>query len=341
MRITDVINANKAIGRDIGKTPLKLSRFFSSMCGGTVYLKLENMQVTSSFKIRGASNRMLHLTENEKRKGVITASAGNHAQAVAIVAKKLNLKAKIIVPKTTPMKKINKISRYGVDLILYGASYDEAEQKAIRMAIDEGITYISPYNDELVIAGQGTIGLEILDDLKKVDVVLVPVGGGGLISGIGFAVKHKSPNTKILGVQSEASPVMHDSLKAGKIIETEVAGSIADGLSGGIEKGSITFEMVQKYADEVLLVKEKTIREAIKLLWEHEKQIAEGAGAVGLAAILENKERFKNKICVVIISGGNIDDSLFHEIISNGVHSQPEKPAFKQGRSRVCRTLGE
>jgi threonine dehydratase len=200
--------------------------------------------------------------------------------------------------------------------MLYGKTYDEAEQKAISIAKEENRTYISPYNDKLIIAGQGTIGLEILENLPKVDVILVPVGGGGLISGIGTVVKSKNPVIKVIGVQSDASPVMYKSLKAGKIVDVAIKDSIADGLSGGIEKGSITFELIQEFTDQIILVKENSIKKAIKLLWQNEKEISEGAGAVGLAAILENKERFKDKITVVIISGGNVDDDIFQKIIN-------------------------
>ncbi|MDD5162955.1 MAG: threonine/serine dehydratase [Candidatus ainarchaeum sp.] len=316
MNMSDIQNAHCRIKQHIKKTPLKHSNFFSLFCGGNVYLKLENHQITASFKIRGALNKMLQLTEEDKAKGVITASAGNHAQAVAICAEKLGLSAKIVVPKTTPQKKIDKIKIHEVKLLLYGKTYDEAEQKAISIAEEENRTYISPYNDKLVIAGQGTIGLEILEDLPKIDVILVPVGGGGLISGIGIAVKNKNPTIKLIGVQSNASPVMYKSLKAGKIVDVAIKNSIADGLSGGIEKGSVTFEICQKYVDEIILVNETTIQKAIKMLWENQKEISEGAGAVGLAAILENKKRFKNKTTVVVISGGNIDDDIFKKIIS-------------------------
>jgi len=314
--VKDVKNANHKIRQHIKKTPLKRSHFFSSLCGGNIYLKLENHQITASFKIRGALNKMLRLTEEDKAKGVITASAGNHAQAVAICAEKLDLNAKIVVPKTTPRKKIDKIKKHDVELMLYGETYDEAEQKAISLAKEENRTYISPYNDKLIIAGQGTIALEILENLPEVDVILVPVGGGGLISGIGTVIKNKNPAIKLIGVQSDASPVMYESLKAGEIVDVTIKDSIADGLSGGIEKGSVTFEMVQKYVDEIILAKENTIRKAIKLLWKNEKEISEGAGAVGLAAILDNKERFKDKTTVVVISGGNIDDDIFQKIIN-------------------------
>lgn len=291
------------------------SQFLSNFCDGEVYLKLENLQTTNSFKIRGALNKMLHLSAEEMKRGVVTASAGNHAQAVAIGAEKLNLSARIVIPRNTPKIKIDKIRKHHVELILHGDVYDEAEQKAIDLSRKDGLTYISPYNDRLVIAGQGTIGLEVHEDLPTVDTVVVPVGGGGLISGIGVAVKSIEPSVQIIGVQSEASPVMYESLKAGKIVDVEMRESIADGLFGGIETGSMTFGIVQKYVDDLLLVKEETIRKAIFLLWDKEKQVVEGAGAAAIAPIIESKGLFMGKEIVAVISGGNIEDKLFEYVL--------------------------
>jgi len=317
IRLQDIEDARETIGDLVKRTPLVRSQFLSNFCGGEVYLKLENLQTTKSFKIRGALNKMLHLSSEEMKRGVVTASAGNHALAVAIGAEKLNLSVKIVVPRSTPKVKIDKIRKHNVELILYGNIYDEAEQKAIDLARKEGLTYVSPYNDELVIAGQGTVGLEIFEDLPTVDVVMVPVGGGGLISGISVAVKSTEPSVQIMGVQSEDSPVMYESLKAGKIVDVEMRESIADGLFGGIEKGSITFGIVQKHVDDFLLVKEETIRKAVFLLWDKEKQVAEGAGAVSIAPIIENKGLFMGKEVVAVISGGNIEDKLFRSILAS------------------------
>lgn len=291
------------------------SQFLSDFCGGEVYLKLENLQITSSFKIRGALNKMLHLSTEEKARGVVTASAGNHGLAVAVAGGRLGVSVKIVVPRSTPKVKIDKIRKRNAELVLHGDIYDDAEQEAIDLARREDLTYVSPYNDKLVIAGQGTIGLEILEDLPGVDVVLAPVGGGGLISGISVAVKSLKPSVRVLGVQSEAAPVMYKSLKAGRIIDVEMRKSIADGLFGGIEKGSITFDIVQGHVDDSLLVNEDTIRKAIFLLWEQEKQISEGAGAVSIAAIMENKDLFTRKETVALISGGNIEGKLLQSIL--------------------------
>lgn len=314
--INHIKDAKKALKPFIKKTALKYSHFLSSICQGTIYLKLENTQLSHSFKIRGAFNKILKLTLEEKQKGIITCSSGNHGLATAIAAKKLNVAVKIVIPETTPRKKVDKIKKYNVDLVLYG-DYDEAEQKALELACKEGKTYISPYNDIDVIAGQGTVGLEILEEFPEVEKVLVPIGGGGLCAGIAIAMKNKNRAIEVIGVQSEASPVMYESLKAGKILKSEelkIQNSIADGLSGGIEEGSVTFKVAQKNVDEIVLVKEETIKESIRLLWEKDGQVVEGAGAVGPAVVIENKEHFKNKKTVIILSGGNIDDDLFNKI---------------------------
>jgi len=317
LTLQDVKDARETIGNLAKRTSLQHSQFLSDFCGGDVYLKLENQQTTNSFKIRGALNKMLHLSAEEMQKGVITASSGNHAQAVAICAERLNVSAKIIVPRHTPKVKIDKIKKHDVELILYGDIYDEAERKAKELAKKNGLTYISSYNDKLIIAGHGTIGLEILEDLPGVDTMIVPVGGGGLISGISLAVKNIKPSLRVIAVQSEASPVMYESLKAGKIVDVKMRESIAEGLFGGIEKGSITFGLVQEYVDDIMLVKEETIRKAIYLLWEKEKQVTEGSGAVAIAPILENKNFFAGKTIAAIISGGNIEDKLFRNIIAS------------------------
>ena len=320
VNLQDIVDARESIRRFAKRTPLMRTCFLSDFCGGEVYLKLENHQVTNSFKIRGALNKMLHLTAEQMEHGVITASAGNHAQAVALGAEQLNISAKIIVPKTTPKVKITKIKGHNVELILYGEIYDEAEQMAIHLAKKEKLTYISPYNDKLIIAGQGTIGLEILEALPTTDLILVPVGGGGLISGISIAVKSTKQNIRVVGVQSEASPVMYESLKVGKIVEPEMQESIADGLFGGIEKDSITFKIIQTYVDDLSLVKEKTIEKAIYLLWREENQVVEGAGAVTIARIMEDNSAFREKRVVAVVSGGNIEEKVFQRIIASEAH---------------------
>lgn len=309
--------ARKDISAFVKQTPLCRSDFLSKLCSGDVYLKLENLQITNSFKPRGAVNKLLHLTREEKKLGIITASAGNHGQAVAYAAQKLGFSAMIVVPETTPHVKIEGIKKFGADLVLFGDNYDAAEKKAKDIARKDGCAYISPYDDELIISGHGTVGLEIVEALPQVDVVLVPVGGGGLISGVSIAVKSLKPDVEIIGVQSEASPVMYESLKAGKIIQAAKTKTIAEGLSGGIERGSLTFEIAKTCIDRMMLVKEATIRRAVYLLWTHEKQVAEGSGAAAIAPILEDKALFTGKTVACVITGGNIDDELFKAILAS------------------------
>lgn len=307
--------AQKRISSFIQQTPLKHSNYLSEFCKGHVFLKLENQQITNSFKIRGALNKLLTLSTEEKKRGIITASSGNHAQAVAILAEQLDLSAKIIIPVNTPEIKLQKIKRTNVILELMGENYDEAEIIARSFEEKEGRTFISAYNDELIIAGQGTIGLEIYEKLPSLTDVLVPLGGGGLISGIAIALKKLNSSIRIYGVQTEACPAFYESLKVGRIVDVPMSESIADGMYGGIEKGSITFDYVKKYVDDIFVVKESSIRKALTLLWKEENERVEGAAAAVIVPILENKSFFQERIIVPIISGGNIDEMLFQEII--------------------------
>ena len=316
--LQNIQDAQKAIAPFANATPLIRSKFLSDLCSANVFLKLENMQVTHSFKIRGVINRLLNLSPEEKAHGVITASAGNHGQAVAFGGQKLGFSAKVVVPINTPKVKVDGIKQYGADLLLFGETYPEAERKAKELAQKEGRLYISAYNDALIVAGHGTVGLEVVEALPNVEAVLVPVGGGGLISGVGIAVKSLKPDVLVIGVQSEATPIMYESLKAGKIVPAHrhEPKTIAEGLAGGIEKGSITFTIAQQYVDEVMLVREETIRQAVYLLWKNEKQLIEGSSAVGVAMLLENKDSFAGQSVAVVLTGGNIDDSLFQSILA-------------------------
>jgi threonine dehydratase len=317
--LADIKQAQKTITPYIKITPIVRSDFLSKLCDSEVFLKLENQQVTNSFKIRGVINKLLSLSSEEKDRGVVTASAGNHGQAVGFGAKKLGFSAKIVVPINTPKIKVDGIKQYGVDLLLFGETYSEAENKAKEIATREGCFYISPYNDELIVAGHGTVGLEILNDLPNVDVVVVPVGGGGLIAGTSIAIKNQKPNAQVVGVQSEASPVMYESLKAGKIVppHRHEPYTIAEGLAGGIEKGSITFAITRQYVDEVLLVKEKSLRRVVYLVWKNDNQMIEGSGVAGAAMLLENSDSFNGLTIAVVVTGGNIDDSLFKSIVAS------------------------
>ena len=311
----DIIkNAQKRIGDFVKKTPLIHSAFFSELCKGTVYLKLENQQLTNSFKIRGAFNRMLQLSREEKKKGVITASSGNHALGVALAAKHIGISTKIVVPTKISKAKLDKLNKYDVMIIQEG-NYDEVENIAKKLSFDEGLTYISPYNDIEIIAGQGTIGIEIFEELGHINSIIIPVGGGGMVSGIAIALKHLDPTIKIIGVQTKGASTMYESWKKGKVVSVKETNTLAEGLSGGLESGALTFKIIKKFVDEIKIVKERNIKKAITLLWEKEQQVVEGAGATSVAYIIENKKQFKDKIIVAVISGGNIEESLFQKII--------------------------
>ena len=316
--LEDIMQAQENIAPYAKVTPLVRSNFLSKLSKAEVLLKMENEQITNAFKIRGVINKLLKLSPQEKAKGVVTASAGNHGQAVALGAQKLGFSARIVVPTRTPKVKINGIKRFGADLVLFGDTYTEAERKAKLVAVEDGRLFISPYNDEAIVAGHGTIGLEIMSDAPNVDAVVVPVGGGGLIAGIGIAVKSLNPKIRVIGVQSAASPVMFESLKAGKIVSAHrhERYTIAEGLSGGIEKDSVTFKIAQQHVDEMMLVREESIRQAVYLLWKNEGQVIEGSGAVGVAMLLENHEAFLGQTIAIVVTGGNIDEALFKGIVA-------------------------
>jgi len=316
--LQEIQDARNAIRDEVKKTPLVRSKYLSNLTHSDVYLKLENLQVTNSFKIRGALNRLMKLSTDEKARGIVAASSGNHAQAVAIGAEKLNLNATVVVPKRTPKIKIEKIRRHKVELVLYGEMYDYAEEYARKLAKEKGLTFISPYNDPIVVAGQGTVGLEILEDLPTVDSIVVPVSGGSILSGIAVAAKNIKPSIEVLGAQPENVAAMYQSLKAGKIINIPMKPTIAEGLDGNIEQGCITFELVQRYVDEILLFNENTIKKMIRILWEQERQVVEASGAIAIAPIVEMPNRFTGKRTVAVITGGNIDEVVFKDILKSG-----------------------
>jgi threonine dehydratase len=317
-RFKDIYLAHRRIKGLIRRTPLEYSPFFSETCGGEVYMKLENLQLTGAYKIRGALNKMLQLDDEERERGVVTASSGNHAQGIGYAAKMLGVKALVVVPSITPKTKIEAIKRYGVDLIIHGRIFDEAELRAHELAGELSRIYISAYNDFDIIAGAGTVGLEMIEEEPDLEVILCPVGSGGLLSGISILFKSLNPEIEILGVQSKASPVICESFKRGEYVEIpieEMEESIAESLYGGFERGAITFDIVKELVSDIMLVKEVDIKTAICLLLEHHHQVAEGAGAVGLAALMEDEERFKGKKVGTIISGGNIDISSLRELL--------------------------
>jgi threonine dehydratase len=312
--LSTIKEAQKKIDHFIRKTPLIHSEFLSELCNGDIYLKLENQQVTNAFKIRGALNKLSQLTREEKLRGIVTASSGNHAQGAALAANNLGIKIKILVPENISRAKLEKIKKYDAEII-QGGEFDEVETRARELSIQEGLTYISPYNDFGIVAGQGTIGLEIYEKLKHVESVIVPIGGGSLISGIGFALKSLIPNIEIIGVQTEGASTMYASWKAGKVNLIEEHDTLADGLLGGLDPNPITLDLILKFVDHIELVEEESIKEAIHILWKEEGQVVEGAGATPVAYLIEHKQDFPNKNVVAVISGGNIEESLFQKII--------------------------
>ena len=314
LNLEKIEEAYRKIKGFIRKTPIIHSVYLSELCNNNVYLKLENLQITNAFKIRGALNRMLKLSSEEKSRGVIAASSGNHAQGIALTAQHLGVSAKIVVPKNISELKLSKIKQYDVTIIQEG-DFDEIETKARNLSVRENMTYISPYNDINIISGQGTIALEIYKELENVNIIIVPIGGGSLISGIAFVAKSLNPNIKIIGVQTKGASTMYESWKAGKIVNIEEFNTLADGLLGGLESDAITFEIILKYVDEIVLVDEESIKKAINLLWKIEGQIVEGAGATVVAYILEAKKKLRNKNVVAVISGGNIESSLLDRLL--------------------------
>ncbi|MDN5301325.1 MAG: threonine dehydratase [Thermoanaerobacteraceae bacterium] len=320
MQVTlqDIREAREILKSVVYKTGVVHNTTFSEMSGNSVYLKMENLQKTGSFKLRGAFNKIAHLTDEEKRHGVIASSAGNHAQGVAMGATFYGIKSTIVMPKHAPLSKISATKSYGADVVLCGNVYDEAYAEAMRLQKETGATFIHPFNDPQVIAGQGTIGLEILEDLPDADAIVVPIGGGGLISGVSIAAKSIKPGIKIIGVQSKNMPSMAESVENKKITTVDGTPTIADGIAVKTP-GELTFSIIRKYVDNIITVDEDEIANAILLLLERAKVIAEGAGAVPVAAILNRMEDFRDKKIVALVSGGNIDVNILSRIIDKGL----------------------
>ena len=305
----EILKAKKILEGVIYHTPMTCSQKLSEISGAKVYLKWENLQKTGSFKLRGAYNKISSLTSEERSKGVITASAGNHALAVALVAKIMNLRAILVVPENAPKIKVELCRALEAEVLLEGANYDESVTYCKKIVSETGATYVPSFEDYKIIAGQGTIGYEILEEIPDINVILVPVGGGGLISGIALWAKTVNPEIRVVGVQSTAAYTMHECFKARKLVDVPVPPTIADGLAGGISQ--VTLDLALKYVDEMVLAKEEELKKAILWVLKNERQVVEGAGIVGPAAILQNKIRFKpNEKVAVVVSGGNIDIEL-------------------------------
>ncbi|NMC32502.1 MAG: threonine ammonia-lyase [Veillonellaceae bacterium] len=311
--LADIQSAAAALAGIAHETPLEASATFSAMVGQPVYLKLENLQKTGSFKLRGAFNKIRLLSATEKARGVIAASAGNHAYA----ARRTGIRAVIVMPETAPLSKVSATRGYGAEVVLAGSSYDEAYGRAKELSAAEGLTFVHAFDDPAVMAGQGTIGLEILRELPAVRAVIVPVGGGGLIAGVAKAVKSLAPQVKIIGVQAEGADAMVRSKAADRLIQTPSAVTIADGIAV-MAPGSGTFEMVRQYVDEMVTIDDEAIASAILMLLERAKLVVEGAGAIGLAALLQGRISTSGPIAC-LISGGNIDVNFIARIIERGL----------------------
>ena len=283
-----------------------------------MYLKTENLQVTGSFKVRGAYYKISQLTENQKKAGVIACSAGNHAQGVALSATKNGIKSIVCMPDGAPLSKVEATKGYGAEVVLVPGVYDDAYNKAVELQNEKGYTFVHPFDDEDVIAGQGTIGLEILNQLENIDAVVVPIGGGGLISGVAFTIKNLKPNIKVYGVQAANAPSMYESIKQKKQITLDAVSTFADGIAVK-HPGNTTFELVNKYVDEIVTVSEDEIAMAILTLMERQKLVSEGAGATAVAAVLSDKIKAEGKNVVCIVSGGNIDVNILSRVLTRGL----------------------
>jgi len=310
--------ARKTIGDSVFLSPCAYSETFSRLTGNRIFFKLENLQMTGSFKERGAVNKLCALTADERQRGVITASAGNHAQGVAYHATRLGIRSKICMPVATPLIKVSSTKSYGAEVILFGNNFDEACDEAERLRKAENLTFVHPFDDDAIIAGQGTIGLELLEQQPDLEAIVVPIGGGGLIGGIACAVKETHPKIKIVGVETARIPSMKAALAAHTPVTLPPAATIGDGIAVR-RAGDRTLPLVAKYVDEIVTVDEEEIANAILLLLEREKTVAEGAGAAPAAALLNRKTSLKDLRTAVVISGGNIDVNFLSRIIERGL----------------------
>lgn len=330
VNLTKIKEARDCLKNVAYKTGLVHNTTFSEISGNSVYLKTENLQKTGSFKIRGAFNKIAHLPDEIRKNGVIASSAGNHAQGVALGATSYGINSTIVMPKHAPLSKISATKNYGAKVVLWGEVYDEAYAKAKQLQRETGAIFVHPFDDPYVIAGQGTIGLEILEDLPDTDIIVAPIGGGGLLSGIAIAAKSIKPDIKIIGVQAKNMPSMVQSLSKNCISTVPGIPTIADGIAVKTP-GELTFSIIKKYVDDILTVDEDEIANAILLLLERAKINSEGAGAVPIAAVLNRMENIKDKKIVALVSGGNIDVNMLSRIIDKGL--------VKSGRKVFIDTL--
>jgi threonine dehydratase len=316
--LADVIAARERVNGAIYYSPCPHSQMLSGLTGQQVYLKLENLQMTGSFKERGALNRIAMLTPEQAARGVVAASAGNHAQGVAYHATKRGIRSLIVMPLATPLVKVTATRGFGAEVVLFGANYDEACEEATRLCAAEGMTFIHPFDDAAVMAGQGTIGLELLEQVTRLEAVVVPIGGGGLIGGVACAIKESRPEVRVIGVQTARLPSMLAAVEMHRPVTVDPATTIADGIAVR-RAGDVTLPMVERYVDEIVTVEEDEIASAILMLLEREKTLAEGAGAAALAALLQKKTSLNGAHTAVMVCGGNIDVTLLSRIIERGL----------------------
>jgi len=322
LELDDVLAARDRVAETARHTPLDYSHTFSEMTGADIHPKLECFQRTGSFKIRGATNRIRTLSDEEQAAGVVTASAGNHAQGVALAATRSGVDSKVVMPETAPISKVKATKSYGAEVVLHGADYDDAQAHAHELEDSEGRTYVHAFDDEYVMAGQGTLGLEIVEDCPDVDTVIVPIGGGGLISGVATAVKGRNPDTRVIGVQAEGASTVAQSLNKGEPQGVDHVDTIADGIA--VRKvGERTFPVIEERVDEVVTVSDDEIATALVLMLERGKTLVEGAGATPLAAVLEGKFDYDDDETIVpALCGGNIDLNLLTTVIVRGLVDQ-------------------
>ena len=316
--LQDIRRAQSAIAHLALRTPMLPARSLGQMAGCELFLKAENLQRAGSFKVRGAANKIAALTPDQKARGVIAASAGNHAQGVALAAANLDIPCTIVMPTGASLPKVEATRGYGATVLLQGDDFDQAQRHARRVMRENGMTFIPAFDDPAIVAGQGTIGLEMLEQVEDLDAVVVPAGGGGLISGIGLAIKETAPGIRVIGVQAAAATAVVDSYKANRRVTVKGQPTVADGIAVGAP-GKITLPLVSRYVDDMVVVEEEEITQAMMLLLERGKLLVEGAGAVGFAAVLGGKIEVAGKRVAVVLSGGNVDTHLIARVMEHGL----------------------
>lgn len=340
LTLKDIELAEQRLEHLVHKTELSRSTTFSNMAGADVYLKCENRQKTGSFKIRGAGNKLAALAEEGNTTSVVASSAGNHAQGVACAASGLGIRATIVMPKTAPIAKVSATEGYGAKVVLHGDVYDDAYAKAMEICENEGATFLHPFNDLEVIAGQGTVALEILRDLPTVDIIVVPAGGGGLLAGIAACIKQINPRIQVVGVQAEGANAIYQSFHAKGHISTDRVATIADGIAVK-SPGDMTVELINRYVDDMVTVSDNDISSAILLLMERSKELVEPAGACSLAAVLSGKIDVAGKKVACVLSGGNIDVGFVPKIIEQGLMSRHRRLKFRVKLADAPGNLGK